>query len=431
MALISWLALFSLITAALTTASLEINEVMYAPSEGHEWVELYNPTDQPINLSGWLITDNKNTDELICCFAHSSCALELAPRQYALVLEQDDLVNINNSAALICVDDNSIGNGLGNNGDNITISKGDYQLTARYTRGQGANKNGRSLEKDGSSWHESYALGGTPGRANSQPIAEETTAMNAAAARNSSELNSSELNISSEATEETVDVANQDAASQDTANQPSETAPAEKINPSFKILNFKNKVLAGDLLPIEFQITAGSSSHEFSVWSYLYRGNKCYSCGDAERKGNLQKITLKANQEKIITFNLDLPLEIEPGEYFLKVRAVKDQQKTTTDFKEKVIISLPDISLLEPEEELKPEEAKLSAPALVVAVENTALPTKTSPPNPAIKVDSVKEISSKVVYESKGRKIKNLIPYLLVIAFGSVAILLVLKPSQR
>ncbi|HMA83883.1 MAG TPA: lamin tail domain-containing protein, partial [Candidatus Thermoplasmatota archaeon] len=48
-------------------SSCLINEVMVNPIESdtsHEWIELYNPTNKTINLSGWKLSDNYATDEL-------------------------------------------------------------------------------------------------------------------------------------------------------------------------------------------------------------------------------------------------------------------------------------------------------------------------------------------------------------------------------
>jgi len=48
-----------------TQTNIMINEVMYNPEPDdnyNEWIELYNPTNHPINISDWSITDNFSED---------------------------------------------------------------------------------------------------------------------------------------------------------------------------------------------------------------------------------------------------------------------------------------------------------------------------------------------------------------------------------
>lgn len=51
------LLLFPSITFAQT---LVINEIMARPSDNTEWVEIYNPTGQPVDLTGWKIKDGNS-----------------------------------------------------------------------------------------------------------------------------------------------------------------------------------------------------------------------------------------------------------------------------------------------------------------------------------------------------------------------------------
>jgi hypothetical protein len=49
------------VTSCGGTGDVLINEFMPAPSAGSEWVELFNLTNQDLDISGWQITDGKNT----------------------------------------------------------------------------------------------------------------------------------------------------------------------------------------------------------------------------------------------------------------------------------------------------------------------------------------------------------------------------------
>ena len=49
--------LFILIILLPSTFALQINEVMYAPTDGNEWIELYSDTGE--DLEGWTISDGE------------------------------------------------------------------------------------------------------------------------------------------------------------------------------------------------------------------------------------------------------------------------------------------------------------------------------------------------------------------------------------
>jgi hypothetical protein len=45
-------------SASAATGSVVINEILANPSDGVEWVELYNPTDNSVDISSWKVKDN-------------------------------------------------------------------------------------------------------------------------------------------------------------------------------------------------------------------------------------------------------------------------------------------------------------------------------------------------------------------------------------
>jgi hypothetical protein len=147
-----------------SNANVEINEFMQAPYDGNEWFELYNPTNQSINLSGWNITDNRETDQIICCSKNSICSQLILPFDYKVITDQDSTLKIEDNLHL-CVDDNSIGNGLGNIEDKIEVFNATYLIAIDYEEGL---KNNLSTERrfDGS-WGDSLVFSGTPGKENS------------------------------------------------------------------------------------------------------------------------------------------------------------------------------------------------------------------------------------------------------------------------
>ena len=105
-----------------------INEIMYNPEQNddfNEWVELHNPMDLPINLSGWSLTDNYEEDFLEGDLDHGSGTMTIPPKGYAVIADHETKIyenySIPDKAIRIYVDDLSIGNGLGNDADKLIL----------------------------------------------------------------------------------------------------------------------------------------------------------------------------------------------------------------------------------------------------------------------------------------------------------------------
>ncbi|MFH0816137.1 MAG: lamin tail domain-containing protein [Methanobacteriota archaeon] len=75
-----------------------VNEVQYDPTTGDEWVELYNPTQIPYDISGWKLVDNTNS----AVFAVPALTTLASDAYYvcnlsAPVLDNDDWVALTDS----------------------------------------------------------------------------------------------------------------------------------------------------------------------------------------------------------------------------------------------------------------------------------------------------------------------------------------------
>ncbi|MCK4365917.1 MAG: lamin tail domain-containing protein, partial [Thermoplasmatales archaeon] len=102
--------------------------IMYDPEPNdnyNEWIELYNPTNQSINVSDWTITDNSAEDFLEGNFDHGNGTTIIPPNGYAIITDHGtkiyETLSIPNNTIRLYVDDSGIGNGLGNNGDKLII----------------------------------------------------------------------------------------------------------------------------------------------------------------------------------------------------------------------------------------------------------------------------------------------------------------------
>ena len=111
-----------------------INEVMYDPKTAnesdHEWVEIYNTCDETIELVGWNISDNKKA-KLIPSF-------NILPHGFAIIASSpkfsDDFPEFNGSVVFI---NGSIGNGLNNDGDRITLNDSVGTVVDEISYGKG------------------------------------------------------------------------------------------------------------------------------------------------------------------------------------------------------------------------------------------------------------------------------------------------------
>ena len=126
-ALLLFLLFFTLIMVS-CSANPVINEIMYDPTENdnyNEWIELYNPTNQSINITGWTITDNAATDTIEPDQDHGNGTTIIQPKGYAILTDHGTKIYENYSipynTILLYIDDKSIGNGLGNTGDKLVL----------------------------------------------------------------------------------------------------------------------------------------------------------------------------------------------------------------------------------------------------------------------------------------------------------------------
>lgn len=388
-----------LLILPLVAANLQINEVMYAPNEGSEWVEIYNPASQAINLSGWSLVDNKNTDSLGCCLFDQACSLLIPALSYALITGQDTTLysSLTTNALKICVDDNSLGNGLSNSGDSIRIFNATYKNHLVYNSTY-ANKNGMSLEFDNGFWRESYVLGGTPGLSNSVTPPVIVNSPNA-----SNSITSSEI------------------------QQQVPVTPNPPKSPSFEIIKLVEKVNSGENFDLVVDLDSGDSPHQFKVWAYVYSRNKCISCGSLTREANQQTILLDANEKSAVHFNLKIPDETLSGEYKLKVKIMKDDKTTPYELKE--ILQVINNRLA------SNESTKVTTQLLDHAIENDFTPNETIKESlsltnkilPENKPIGDVKIAEAIVYQSKDKKVRKLIPYFVVFTIVILASIYITK----
>jgi len=120
------------------TDHLVINEVYYQVGTGkgkepdNEWVEIYNPTDSPVDISGWKICDNNTCDTI-----PTSPTSTIPAKGFAVITYKSstwDKWSIPSDAVKIVLN-SAIGNGLANTGDRVELRKADNTLVDAMSYG--------------------------------------------------------------------------------------------------------------------------------------------------------------------------------------------------------------------------------------------------------------------------------------------------------
>lgn len=153
-------------------SDLEISEVMYSPigaDDKHEWVEIYNSGADPITIKtgsangSWRFYDGSN--HTFTLYQGSNI---LSAGVYVILADDPKTFLIDHPNVTGTVFKVSMS--LNNKGDNLKLSDNSgstWFYQTGYISFFGSDGNGKSLEKDGDVFRESFVDSGTPGRANS------------------------------------------------------------------------------------------------------------------------------------------------------------------------------------------------------------------------------------------------------------------------
>jgi len=93
---------------------------------------------------------------------------------------------------------------------------------------------------------------------------------------------------------------------------------------SYSFADYPNVINANRVFTIKVEINGDENPHDLEIWSYVYRGSKTYS---GEREENKQKIHIPADGSLLVELQ-NAVIDAEPGDYKIKVKIQKDDQKT-------------------------------------------------------------------------------------------------------
>ncbi|GAG47587.1 unnamed protein product, partial [marine sediment metagenome] len=107
---------------------------------------------------------------------------------------------------------------------------------------------------------------------------------------------------------------------------------------NYELISKPDEIKTGESFEIEIKLENNDKKeHDIDIWSYVYRGNKCY-CRDREE--NKKEFSIAPETNKIVALK-NTVIDAEPGDYKLKVNIIKDNQKTAKQLTEdiKVVLS--------------------------------------------------------------------------------------------
>ena len=181
---------------------------------------------------------------------------------------------------------------------------------------------------------------------------------------------------------------------------------ANNVKNMVQITDLRAEINAGEAFRLKVQFLDDEDA-EFTAWSYLYRGSKCYSCSSGNREENKITFSVDEKETKTVEMLVIADPDLTEGEYSLMVKYRKDGKKTEKSISQKIRAVQP---------------ARYS---------NQSLPLFSNPERPAL--SSEEKMGKKysghsgiVVYESTAERSKNLISWVLFAVFGLLSIVLVI-----
>ncbi len=178
----------------------------------------------------------------------------------------------------------------------------------------------------------------------------------------------------------------------------------------YTLLEYPSIIKAGEELSLKLHLSNDDTADNYEMWSYIYRGGKCYSCQDSrlEKEHNLQRFSLEPLETVTAETIVIVDENLKEGEYKVKVVLHKDSQRTNKEFAGTIYVREPEAS---------PEDTTL---ILLNADEGAAEES----------VPSSKRMFSglgMVIYESNSARSQKAVPYLLLAAMGLLGFVVLRK----
>ncbi len=207
----------------------------------------------------------------------------------------------------------------------------------------------------------------------------------------------------------------EEEASIERAQEQDEEKP-KRTKIDYELLDLPSTIGHDSEFTARLLIDNNQQAHQFEVWSYIYRGPKSYS---GEREDNLQRVNIEAGESAII--ELQNIVEALPGKYKYKVKIRKDAQSTTTDITKELAV-IANASTGGEEALAETQNVSMINPALVSSLDIVRQQPLIEPRKTASRQNPVR-----AVFESKGERLKEGIPYFLIAVLALIVLVFVWK----
>ena len=193
---------------------------------------------------------------------------------------------------------------------------------------------------------------------------------------------------------------------------------SSKFNFTFEEL--PETAITGEIFPVQVRVKNDDSRHTYHLWAYLYRGNKCYSCneGSEERNASIKKIYLIPAEETVVYFSLPIDTNVELGKYKLKVKLLKDEQKTAKELSREIVLT--------GKEKPEKKENVFTGASMLGSLQREKTAQKREDFS-ATRKELIQESKGITIYQTPEAKTLALVPMFLAVAFGLVIVAMVIK----
>ncbi len=127
-----------------------------------------------------------------------------------------------------------------------------------------------------------------------------------------------------------LDVEDREDISIDSCNEENTATITESGKIEYYVNNRENSYIGKTIITSVQIINNENKDYIFSIWTYIFRGSKCYSCIE-DREENMQEIFISSKSESEIYLE-NIVEDAEEGEYNLKIKILKQGLKTPKEF---------------------------------------------------------------------------------------------------
>jgi len=190
---------------------------------------------------------------------------------------------------------------------------------------------------------------------------------------------------------------------------------------SSNIIQWPQKLKQGELFYVETELNNNKDEDiEVSLWSYIGKGKKSYS----DKEKNLKKFVVSEKEVQKIQLLNEVPDDLEPGEYEIKVGIKRSDIKSTKYLRQNIIVEQSaqnNTCIIYQEYETKTDEKDFENKITSLATTESQKYEHKYDKD----IEQVKPDSNSIIYESSTIKANKLVPYIIILTLLTLTISLI------